>query len=73
LPAIQNVLITCKDWKPTRNLREDYYRPEGDTFAGSFAINKIYIRTVIMYYEIHVEWDDEAKVWYIEDSNVPAS
>lgn len=24
-----------------------------------------------MHYEIHVEWDAEAGVWYIEDSNVP--
>lgn len=24
-----------------------------------------------MYYEIRVEWDAEADVWYIEDSNVP--
>jgi hypothetical protein len=24
-----------------------------------------------MHYEIHVEWDAEAEVWYIEDSNVP--
>ena len=24
-----------------------------------------------MYYEIRVEWDAEAGVWYIEDSNVP--
>lgn len=22
-------------------------------------------------YEVQVEWDKEAKVWYIEDSNVP--
>lgn len=25
----------------------------------------------MMYYEIRVEWDTEAGVWYIEDSNVP--
>lgn len=24
-----------------------------------------------MYYESRVEWDAEADVWYIEDSNVP--
>ena len=24
-----------------------------------------------MHYEIYVEWDAEAGVWYIEDSNVP--
>jgi hypothetical protein len=24
-----------------------------------------------MHYEINVEWDGEAGVWYIEDSNVP--
>ena len=24
-----------------------------------------------MYYEIRVEWDAEAGVWYVEDSNVP--
>jgi predicted RNase H-like HicB family nuclease len=24
-----------------------------------------------MHYEIRVEWDAEAGVWYIEDSNVP--
>ncbi|MBK5964135.1 hypothetical protein CCR95_08560 [Thiocystis minor] len=24
-----------------------------------------------MHYEIHVEWDAEAQVWYIENSNVP--
>jgi hypothetical protein len=24
-----------------------------------------------MSYEIRVEWDSEASVWYIEDSNVP--
>ena len=24
-----------------------------------------------MHYEINVEWDNEAGVWYIEDSNVP--
>ena len=24
-----------------------------------------------MHYEIHVEWDAEAGVWYVEDSNVP--
>jgi hypothetical protein len=24
-----------------------------------------------MFYEIRVEWDAEAGVWYIEDSNVP--
>ena len=24
-----------------------------------------------MHYEIKVEWDAEAAVWYIEDSNVP--
>jgi hypothetical protein len=22
-------------------------------------------------YEIHIDWDDEAKVWYVDDSNVP--
>ena len=24
-----------------------------------------------MYYEIRIEWDAEAGVWYVEDSNVP--
>jgi hypothetical protein len=24
-----------------------------------------------MVYTIHVAWDDEAKVWYVQDSNVP--
>jgi len=24
-----------------------------------------------MCYEIRIEWDEEAHVWYIEDSNVP--
>ena len=24
-----------------------------------------------MYYEIWIEWDAEAGVWYIEDSNIP--
>ncbi|WPL18903.1 hypothetical protein Thiowin_03996 [Thiorhodovibrio winogradskyi] len=24
-----------------------------------------------MQYDIHVEWDAEAGVWYVEDSNVP--
>jgi predicted RNase H-like HicB family nuclease len=24
-----------------------------------------------MQYEVQIEWDVEAKVWYIEDSNIP--
>ena len=25
----------------------------------------------VIHYEIHVAWDNEADVWYVEDSNVP--
>ena len=24
-----------------------------------------------MYYQIRVEWDEEARVWYVDESNVP--